>query len=408
MEADRKLLKARINIVRSELPSIVFWGPSLAIGSWKVKDGVPTAYTNGRDEVYGREFIDKLNVKETAFIVLHENYHKLFRHLDIWKKLFEINPKKANMACDYVNNRDLRMADPDETIIAMPRKPDGALLGLYDPKYDDATKWDTKAVFDDLMCNNGGDESGNEGGNGGGEVLDDHDWEGAQDISEEESKELNEQIEDALRQGEAAAKKAGLGSGGLPAGLDKLLRPEINWKQALQEFISRNCVPDDLSSYRRPNRKYAWDPDLILPTLDGESLTRLVVGADLSHSMWTGDPSDTQRVFTEIISVANMVKPQQLDVLYWDAKVAAHEEYKLGDYEHLANVMKPTGGGGTDPSCVPVYLKDKRIEPDCIVMLTDGEVFGEWGNNYPAPVLWVIVNNPKAKPPFGKVVHAKL
>ena len=134
-------------------------------------------------------------------------------------------------------------------------------------------------------------------------------------------------------------------------------------------------MPDDLSSYRRPNRKYAWHADVVLPVRDGESLTNLVVGADLSGSMWVGDPPDIKRVFTEVVSVANMVKPQQLDLLYWDYEVAGHEEYKQGDYQHMASAMRPRGGGGTDPNCVTRYLKDKHMEPDCIVMITDGETF---------------------------------
>ena len=154
--------------------------------------------------------------------------------------------------------------------------------------------------------------------------MDDHDWEGAQDLTEEQQKELEREIDDALRRGEIEAKKAGAGKGDLPAEVGQLLRPEIDWRQALQEFITRNCVPDDLSSYRRPSRKYAWHADVVLPVRDGESLTNLVVGADLSGSMWVGDPPDIKRVFTEIVSVANMVKPQQLDLLYWDYEVAGH------------------------------------------------------------------------------------
>jgi hypothetical protein len=67
--------------------------------------------------------------------------------------------------------------------------------------------------------------------------------------------------------------------------------------------------------------------------------------------------------------------------------------------------MRPKGGGGTNPACVPKYLKDNGIKPDCIVMLTDGEVFDNWGTDWPAPVLWVIVDNPKVEAKVGKTVH---
>lgn len=405
MQAERKLLKARMDIMRSDIPALRFWGPVMSVGTVTLKKGVATAYTDGRNEVYGEEFIDAIGLKETGFIVLHENGHKAYRHLKTWRKLFEIDPERANRACDYVVNRNILKADPNETVVAMPRKPDGSFLGLYDPKYDDEKVWDAKRIFDDLAQN--GQGGGQGGGSGGGEVMDEHDWEGAKELTEEQEKQLEREIEDALRRGEIEAKKCGAGAGGIPAEIGQLLRPEINWKQALQEFISRNCVPDDLSSYRRPNRKYAWHSDVVLPTRDGESLNSIVVGADLSGSMWTGNPPDIKRVFTEIVSVANMVKPQQLDLLYWDNEVAGHEEYKQGDYQHMVSAMRPRGGGGTDPRCVEKYLKDKQLEPDCIVMITDGEVFDQWGSDWPAPVLWVIIDNPRVTAKNGKTIHVR-
>ena len=33
------------------------------------------------------------------------------------------------------------------------------------------------------------------------------------------------------------------------------------------------------------------------------------------------------------------------------------------------------------------------MKPQCIIMLTDGEVGGGWGDEWDAPMLWVIDNN---------------
>jgi predicted metal-dependent peptidase len=73
----------------------------------------------------------------------------------------------------------------------------------------------------------------------------------------------------------------------------------------------------------------------------------------------------------------------------------------------MANAMRPRGGGGTDPRCVEQYLKEKDIKPDCIIMLTDGEVFNQWGSNWPAPILWVICENPTITAGTGKTVHVE-
>jgi hypothetical protein len=37
-------------------------------------------------------------------------------------------------------------------------------------------------------------------------------------------------------------------------------------------------------------------------------------------------------------------------------------------------------------------MNKHKMKPECIIVLTDGEVGSDWGNNWPAPVLWVVVN----------------
>ena len=248
---------------------------------------------------------------------------------------------------------------------------------------------------------NGSDSSPNNGGDGG---FDEHGWDKADELSAEDQTALEKEIDHALRRGEAEAKKCGAGKGDIPSEVGEILRPQIDWKIALREFITSHCATKEDSSYRRLNRRFhAFD--LIMPTPFGESLGHMVAGADLSGSMWQGDPSPMRKILSEFVGVVNQVNPEHVDLLYWDAQVVGHEEYKRGDYENIANVMRPKGGGGTDPSCVPTYLKEKGIKPDCIVMFTDGETFNRWGDNWPAPVLWVIVENPKVMAGVGKTVH---
>jgi predicted metal-dependent peptidase len=404
---ERKLKKAKIDVMRSTLPGLRFWSGIMSIGKTSICDNTPTAYTNGRDEVYGRAFVEMLPTPQLSFVCLHEAIHKGLRHLTVWRVLHEENPQLANMACDYVVNRTIMEADPSETVVQFPRNPDGSRMGLYDPKYD--RTWSARMIFDDLKKNPPPPPQGGEGGQGQGsqgqsQGFDEHGWADAKALSAEEEKDLQREIEHALRRGEAEAKKCGAGKGTLPAEVGELLRPQINWKDALREFITQNCVAKDDTTYRRLNRRF-HALDLIMPTTYGESMGHIVVGADLSGSMWGGDPSDMQKILSEFVGIARMVNPEHVDLLYWDSHVAGHEEYKRGDYENLANVMKPKGGGGTDPTCVERYLKEHNIKPDCIVMLTDGEVFDQWGSHWPAPILWVVCDNPKVTAGTGKTVH---
>jgi predicted metal-dependent peptidase len=113
------------------------------------------------------------------------------------------------------------------------------------------------------------------------------------------------------------------------------------------------------------------------------------IGADTSGSIV--GPVLT-RFLSETAAVAQLVKPEVIDLLYWDTRIAAHEKYSEGQYEMLAQSTKPKGGGGTKPSCVTDYLAANRIKPECFIMLTDGEVGRDWGGVWPCPVLWCITN----------------
>ena len=166
MTAERKLKKAKIDVMRSTLPGLRLWSGVMAIGKTTICDKTPTAYTNGRDEVYGRAFIERLPVAQLSFVCLHEAVHKGLRHLKTWRKLFEEDQDLANRACDYVVNRIIVDADPTESVVAFPRKPDGTKLGLFDPKYD--STWSARMVFEDLKQNQPPAGGGGQGAGQGG------------------------------------------------------------------------------------------------------------------------------------------------------------------------------------------------------------------------------------------------
>ena len=79
LTAEQRLSKAVYDIINN--PKYVALAGVVMVGDRSVSDTVPTAYTNGRDEVYGRSFIESLNDAELRFLVLHEVYHKLYKLL---------------------------------------------------------------------------------------------------------------------------------------------------------------------------------------------------------------------------------------------------------------------------------------------------------------------------------------
>lgn len=395
-KAQRKLKKVKINLMRN--PKFALWSGVMMIGKTSVVEGIPTACTNGRDELYGLEFVTKLDEKALGFVVLHENMHKGLRHLTTWTKLNNENPRLANIAMDHVINLMIMDMDPNEQIIAFPRMPDGSRMGCYDPRF---RNMNTKQVFDILK------QEQKDGGGSGGEGFDDHDWDGAKELTDEEKKELEREVDQALRQGQvAAAKAAGSGAGNLSRELGDLLQPQIDWREALREFVSTICNAKDASSWRRVNRRFVGS-DIYLPTLVGEKVGHIAVGVDTSGSIRV---QELNAFLSEIKSIVDDVHPDKLDLIYWDSAVAAHEEYDSATMTNLVSSTKPKGGGGTDPRAMMKHLKEKNIKPECIIQLTDGYV-SDWGDEWEAPIMWVITESSHSSnrivSPVGKTVHIK-
>jgi predicted metal-dependent peptidase len=392
---EQRLSKAVVDIMGNS--RYVALGGVLMIGDRTIDDEVPTAITNGRDEKYGRQFIGGLNDAELRFLVLHECYHKLYRHLTTWQHLYNEDANLANQACDYVINIKL-YDDNTDGFAVMPKG------GLLDHKY---RNWDSAAVFNDLKKqpknNGGGGGKGSAGaGAGGGKPLDEHDWESAKDMSEGERNELARDIDLAIRQGALVAGKTGSGGDRL---LQDLLQPKVDWRDVLREFVSSTCAGSDYSTWRKPNRRYV-SYGMYMPSSISERVGEIVVAIDTSGSIGTQQLTE---FLSEVRAVCDTVKPDCVHVLYWDTQVCRAEVY--GDttpnpLDALVTSTKPAGGGGTQVECVPEYMTTHGINPKAVIVFTDGYIGSSWGT-WSAPLLWCIVNNKDAAPTVGKVVHVE-
>jgi len=398
MLEERKLQKAKIALMRS--PKFALLSGILMVGKTRVDDNIPTACTNGRDERYGRAFVKELSDKELNFLVAHEGYHKMYRHLTTWRKLHDEDHDLANSACDYVINLQLQDIDPNETLIAMPRYKDGPhkgeRMGLVDERF---RGMNTKQVFDILKQ----EKKDGDGGDGEG-GFDVHDWADAKNMTDADKKELLKEIDQAIRQGIMAHQKiAGTGAGGLDRELEGLLEPKVDWREVLREFVKATCNAKDTSSWRRVNRRFL-STGTYMPSMIGEKVGHLVIGIDTSGSI---GGSELAEFLSEVKAIAEDVNPEVVDLLYWDCDVAAHEVYEGSEVSNIVSSTKPKGGGGTSPSCVSTYLKEKGIKPECIIVLTDGYVGNDWGSDWTAEVLWCIVGGNDEVAPNGKTVHVE-
>lgn len=383
LTAEQRVQKAIIAIMAH--PRYLALSGVMLVGKREITDDpkIPTACTNGRDEWYARAFVESLKDRELRFLILHEVYHKIYRHLHTWRWMFNENPKLANKATDLSINTALVDENGQDNFATMT----GPLTkGHYDAKY---LGWDSARIFHDLKKN---------GGSGGkGDGFDQHDWEGAKEMTAEEAQDLAQQLDEALRQGSIAAGK--LGSGGNRS-FDALLEAQQPWPEILREFVTATCTGNDYATYRRPNRRYLG-LDMIMPSGVSESIGEIVVAPDMSGSI---GPREIQRMMSELASVAETVRPEAVNILYWDTKVCAAERYEQHELDTMIQSTKPKGGGGTMVECVPEHIQEHGIKAQCAIVFTDGYLGGSWGQ-WDCPVLWVIVDNKNCRPPTGNVVH---
>jgi predicted metal-dependent peptidase len=340
--------------------------------------------------VYGADFIADLNDRQLRFLVLHEVYHKLYRHLTTWQHLYKENAQLANMACDYVIN--CKLVDDNADLFATM---DGKLtIGCHDTKY---RGWDSAQVFNDLKKNPPPQGQGGSGQGSGG--FDEHGWGDAEEMTAEEQRDLAREIDEAIRQGALAAGKLG---NGMDRDMVELLQPQVDWREVLRDFVQTTCQGNDYSTWRRPNRRYIG-AGVYMPSGISEQIGEIVVAIDTSGSIGARELG----VFlAEIKSVADTVHPEAIRILYWDTSVCGDERYEGAEVDNIIQSTKPKGGGGTDVRCVPDYIADKQIKAQAVIVLTDGYLFGGWGQ-WHHPVLWCVLDNERAVPDVGKTVHVK-
>jgi len=406
LPAEKRIERAHAQLMRNK--DFCLFSGVFMVGKIFIDETMPTAATNGKDVTYGRDFVDSLTDKQLNFVVVHEAMHKAYRHLSVWKGLAKENPRLANAAMDFVINLQIIDADPTGQVVEMPRDEHGQLMGLLDEKYRDK---DTKQVYDLLkqeMCDKPKPTDGQGGGDGqcdkpsdGLEGFDSHDWEGANELTKEEEDELLQEIDNALREGAILAGKM---KGNVPRGISEVLHPRVDWKEALRMFIKSTTRGGDKSTWRRPHRRYLG-MDIIMPSSISEKAETFVISIDMSGSIG----GELQAQFMgELKSVCDDVMPETVELLYWDSHVVGRETYHGAEVGNIINSTKPKGGGGTQPECVPIYLEAERINPQCIIMLTDGEFYGdawgEWGRTS-APVLWCVVGNKNFVPKHGQSVY---
>jgi predicted metal-dependent peptidase len=388
-----KLTTARVGLL---LKAPFFGNMATRMQLIDASDWCPTAATNGRNFYYNIDFVKKLSVKKLEFLFAHEILHCVFDHFG---RVGSRDRMLSNIAQDYAVNQilvDERIGEKiNEVQICLDSKYRGmAWEEIYDELYEKAEKISMPELLKqlgDLLDEHIKESEG--AGSGGDKTKDGKD---KPSLSKEEAQKIRDEIKQAMIQSAAAA-----GAGKTPAGIMRMIKdltePKMNWRQLVQQEI-QSIVRNDFS-FQRFNRKSAHS-GAVLPGLKEDVTIDVAISIDMSGSIGT---EEIGQFLGEVRKICDTVKPEGIDLLYWDTDVCQHEKYEQDQLDNLLSSTKPKGGGGTDPRCIPRYIKDHKLKPECAVVLTDGYV-NEWGK-WDCPTLWGITTDITS--PIGKSVRVQ-
>ena len=418
-----RLKKAHIALMKHHETAL--YSGVMLMGKSEVSEEMFTAYTDGVNKKYSKPFLETIiSEPKLRGLVLHENLHVALKQIPRGKDMWKEDAKISNMAADFVVNDIIKnitgkVAGSNEQLVELP---DGA---LYDPFFHN---WNMREVYNYIRKENpqrqkpqsGGSSNSDEQGdsdsspsssgkqdkddgkitaNGkeydmGGNGFDEHDWE---NMSAEEIKELNDKIDRALREGGMLAGRMG---GKIPRSISDLLEPKIDWREALREFVSSTMKGKDEFTWRRMNKRQMAN-DIYMPSMENETIGEVVVAIDTSGSIGSVELTEFA---TELASICDLVSPDAVRVLWWDTDVHGEQLFKSDQYQSIASLLKPLGGGGTHVGCVSKYINEKKINAEAVIVFTDGYVESDIEWNIVPPTLWMITQNKDLDIPSGKKV----
>ena len=397
-ETDRavreKIVGARIALL---LKAPFFGNLATRLKIENADDWCPTAATDGRKLYYNSEFLKKMPAKQLEFLIGHEVLHCVYDHMG---RRGERNPQLWNIADDYCVNQDLLDQRIGERIP----------VGLYEPKYrgwsaeevyDDLEKNADKIDIDDLVDKLLDEHLDGDGEDGEGKDGDEKkDGKGRPKLSEEERKQIRDEIKEAVM---SAAQT--VGAGNLPSGVKRLIKdltaPQLNWRELLQQQIVSTIRSD--YTWSRVSRK-GWDIDAVLPGNDVEREIDICVAIDTSGSMSDNMLKD---ILSEVKGIMESYNSFKLHLWSFDTEVYNATVFTQ---ENLDEIMEweVGGGGGTIFEANWEYMKEQDIAPKKFVMFTDGYPGMGWGDENYCDTLFIVHGSTTIEAPFGLTAYYDL
>lgn len=408
MTTEQKIVRARTTLM---LDFPWFGSLVLKLSVEPTRDGkasngqdIPTMATDGNGLVYNPVFVDKLSEQELIGVLAHEVLHCALLHP---YRRGGREAVRANIAMDLAINpivldSGLKLPGVGRTVAEMQAGASGYLL---DPKF---AGMGFETIYNMLpvdlspqMAQAGGmggcNDSPNGKGKGKGDGEGNQDGEGEGDgagSAENAMSEADWQI--AAKQAEMVASKAGKMPAGVAREIKNVRETQTDWRTLLRRFVTATYRHD--STWARPSRR-GMAMGYTLPGVLKENTGEIVVAIDTSDSVTS---AMLEQFRGEIQAIKDETRPERLHVVYCDAVVNGHAEFT----PDMEVEVKMCGGGGTAFQPVFDWIRDKGIDPKCLVYLTDLDSYDR-PTEPQYPVMWVTPDWVSKVWGWGEVVRIK-
>jgi predicted metal-dependent peptidase len=362
----------------------------------------PTAATDGKYFYYNRDFTAALQEDEVIWLMGHEIMHCVYDHMDPDRRGSRI-PMLWNISNDHVINLELEQAKLGRRI----RKE--IIEVCYDTKFAEKTSEEIyDEIFKDLQKQGrikyvemdmhldrqpGDDPGASSDGSEEGKT-------GPAKMTQEEKEQAQQDFQNAVVQSAKAAGGAGNLPGGVRRMLDKLLNPQLDWRELLAMQIQSTVRSD--YTWMRPSRK-GMDSGIYLPSMDREQTIDIAVCIDTSGSI-------SGEMLRDFLSEIHGIMSQYTDftLKLWCFDTAVHNPVTF-TAENVNDLMEYEiqGFGGTEFMVNWDFMKAEGFQPKKLVMFTDGYPFGSWGDESYCDTLFIVHggrSNAVPEAPFGLTV----
>ena len=90
--------------------------------------------------------------------------------------------------------------------------------------------------------------------------------------------------------------------------INELLKPKVDWREQLRDFVTTICKSKDVSSWKRPHRRFIGQ-DVYMPSMIGESIGKVAIAIDTSASI---GQKEINMFLSEVVGGMQRCQPPKL------------------------------------------------------------------------------------------------